>query len=301
MKSAKGNLKQQLIEFQKFSTGRSQINKEVISHTMGHVTRIMSGVQSARKSIKLSERMDTSNRPQATEEFWNNLKVHAKSLGIDLIGFTEVDEYYIFEEEMVGYRVKNKVLDNAIVLGMEMKKEAINQAPEPPAGNEAMRVYADLGAATVKLAEHLREKGFRAQAFHPFGGPVLYPPMAEKAGLGEIGVNGLLITREFGPSLRLSTIATDAGPLPETKPSAMRVKDFCKNCGACVKKCPGNAILAFDEKIIRENGKYLTSIDSEKCFPHFFKTYGCSICIKTCPFFKVGYEKVMAKASIKTR
>jgi len=268
---------------------------------MTHLTRIMSDVNKAKKSVKLSEKMDVSDRSQATEYFWNALKTHAKSLGIDLVGFTEVDEHFIFTEEMIGYRVKDKVLDNAIVLGMEMKKEAINQAPELPAGNEAMRVYAELGAATVKLAEYIREQGFRAQAFHPFGGPVLYPPMAEKAGLGEIGVNGILITREFGPSLRLSMVATDASPLPDSKPAGMGVKDYCKTCGVCVKKCPGKAIYFIDQKPISLEGKYLTSIDSEKCFPHFFETYGCSICIKVCPFFKLGYEKIMAKAAIKVK
>ncbi len=301
MKSAKGNLKQKLIEFQKFSMGKLQSHKEIFSYMTTHITQIMSGVKKAKRSVKISEKMDSTNRPPATETFWNNLKTHAKSLGIDMIGFTEVDAHYIFAEEMIGYRVKDKVLDNAIVLGMEMKKESINQAPEPPAGVEAMRVYAELGEATVKLASYVRKQGFRAQAFHPFGGPLVYPPMAERAGFGEIGVNGILITREFGPSLRLSMIATDASPLPESKPARMGVKDYCKTCGICVKKCPGNAIYPLDEKPTSLKGKYLTSINSEKCFPHFFETYGCSICIKVCPFFKLGYEKIMVKASVKVK
>lgn len=270
-------------------------NKIFFDSLMNSVSRTLEGVKLARKSLKLNDQIDTSSQLPVDAAFWANLTQYGKSIGIDLIGFTEVDEYYIFEKEMMKYHVKDSVLDNAIVLAMEMKKEAINQAPDPPAGMEAMRIYAELGVATNKLAEYLRECGYQAQAFHPFGGPVLYPPMAEKAGLGEVGNNGILITREFGPSQRLSIITTDANPLPKTQPFKFRIREYCEKCGICTKKCPTGAIIPFDQKIRSTDGKYLQSIDSQKCFPQFFKTYGCSICIRVCPFYKVGYEKLLSK------
>ncbi|MHA1263652.1 MAG: 4Fe-4S dicluster domain-containing protein [Candidatus Helarchaeota archaeon] len=292
MKETKGHLRQKIIEFQKFNLKTLQNDRELMTKFMGYMTRIMNGVKYAKKTIKISRNMNPTPPTLINNAFWMKVQKYAKSLGIDLIGFTEVDEYYIFKEEVIGYHVKNEVLDNAILLGMEMKKEAIQQAPEIAAGSEAMRVYAELGEATNKLAEYLHKQGVRAQAFHPFGGPVLYPPLAEKAGLGEIGVNGILITREFGPSLRLSMIATDAHPLPSPPPASLGIKSFCKSCGSCIKSCPGNAILPLDQKPYSLNGKYLTNIDSTKCFPHFFDTYGCSICIKVCPFFKKGYDNL---------
>ncbi|MFX0133207.1 MAG: 4Fe-4S double cluster binding domain-containing protein [Candidatus Hodarchaeota archaeon] len=293
IKKAKGGLKQQVISMDKFGGKRFEIDdKELVKELYDCISRIFNGLGIAKKYKKLNKAI-TAEKVPINQKFWDDLIDYTKSIGIDLIGFTEVDEYYIFEEEMADYRVKDKVLDKAIVLGKEMKKERIEQAPEPPAGVEAMRIYAELGEATNKLAKYIRDRGYQAQAFHPFGGPVLYPPMAEKAGLGELGNNGLIITREFGPSQRLSMIATDASPLPKIKPANLGVKEICKNCKACIKACPGQAIYPFDKKIKSDNGKYITSIDNEKCFPSFFKHQGCSICIKVCPFFKHGYEKVM--------
>ncbi len=272
----------------------NESNKELLDEVFSHIGRTFKGLSKAKRSKKYNKQVDQSKRPKADEKFWDELVEYAKSIGIDLIGFTEVDEYFIFEEEMTDYRVKDNVLDNAIVLGMEMDKGRIEQAPKPPAGAEAMKIYADLGEATVKLAQYLRDRGFQAQAFHPFGGPVLYPPMAEKAGLGEIGVNGVLISRKFGPRQRLSMIATDAS-LPETKKPNLGIREYCKTCELCVKACPGGAIFPHDKKKQSPNGKYLQNIDGDKCFPHFFKHFGCSICIKVCPFSKVGYDEVMKK------
>jgi epoxyqueuosine reductase QueG len=217
---------------------------------------------------------------------------HAKSVGIDLIGFAEMDEYCIFEQEIGLYGVKDSVLDTAVVLGMEMQKEAIDRAPLPAAGSEAMRIYAELGIATNRLAERLRAMGFRSQPFHPFGGPALYPPLAERAGLGEIGVNGLLITKEFGPRLRLSMVATDAVPAEYASPVALGIREYCRICAVCIKKCPGQAIFPLDAKRPSASGKTVQNIDHDRCLPEFFRSQGCAVCIKVCPFSRGAYEKL---------
>lgn len=303
MKKAKGGLKQNFIDVSKFDLKKVQTPKsrDALNKLFGCVTRTLDGVKRARRSLKQNEEIPLANKPTVNQKFWDGFIEYSKTLGIDLIGFTEVDEYFIFEEEMSNYRVKDRVLDNAIVLGMEMKKEEIDQAPDPPAGIEAMRVYADLGEATNKLAQYLRDHGFQAQAFHPFGGPVLYPPMAQKAGLGEIGNHGLLISREFGPRQRLSMIATDASPLPEVKREQLGIREYCKKCGKCVRACPSQAIFPLDEKKSYGNDKYLQSIDSDKCFPQFFSTMGCSVCVKECPFSKLGYEKVISEIQVEEK
>ncbi|HUY01171.1 MAG TPA: 4Fe-4S double cluster binding domain-containing protein [Candidatus Deferrimicrobium sp.] len=277
------------------------LNKQMLNELMKSLSQTFEGVKTAKKILKRNEKIDTTQAAPVTDEFWADLRSYAKTVGINVIRFTAMDENFIFEEEMIGYHVKDGVLDNAIVLGMEMKKDAINQAPEPTAGNESMRVYAELGNATNKLATYIQEHGFQAQAFHPFGGPILYPPMAEKAGMGEVGINGLLITREFGPRLRLSIVTINAAPLPHLESVSFGIRAFCRTCGLCVKKCPTQAILPYDQKVKSINGKYIRNIESEKCFPQFFKTHGCSICIKVCPFSQVGYEKVIAKIGPKMK
>ncbi len=229
----------------------------------------------------------TDENKQASKEFWDEIIAKSKALGIDLIGFAPVDQNLIFNNDQttnIEY-----LFENGLVLGMEMDFKSIETAPEPPAGLEAMRVYGDLGIATNELADFIRYKGYGAIACHPLGGPILYPAMAVKANMGEIGRQGLLITKEFGPRQRLSMIATNASPLPETIPISYKTSEYCKNCGKCIKECPMKAI--FEEPINNENGT-ITRIDSAKCFEYFYETNGCSICIKTCPFHKVGYDKI---------
>lgn len=291
MKRAKGGLKQVIIDLSKHDL--SDLEEESIEELAGYVGRAWEGVRVAKRSQEYNKGIETSKRPAVNQEFWDDKIEYAESIGIDLIGFTEVDEYFIFEEEPTNYNVKDNVLDNAIVLGMEMKRDKIDQAPNPAAGIEAYRVYADLGEATNKLAQYIRNQGFQAQAFHPLWGPVLYPPIAQKAGLGKVGINGLLITSEFGPRLRLSMIATDASPLPSPSQKDLEIKEYCKECNECVEECPGQAIFSFNEKIELQNGRYIQNIDPEKCFPHFFNKTGCSICIKVCPFSKQRFGKTI--------
>ncbi len=221
----------------------------------------------------------------APQEFWEEVIIQAKKLGIDLVGFAPIDENLMFETDFEGGI--EVLYENAIVLGMEMDYNAIDTAPEPPAGLESLNIYAELGEATNKLTNFIRSKGYRAIGCHPLGGPILYPAMAVKAGLGKMGSQGLLITKKFGPRQRLSVIAVNISPLPDVTQEDFEIDEYCKKCKRCVQMCPVNAI--YDEPIIKENG-IVTRIDGEKCIEYFYKTTGCSVCIKECPFHKIGYK-----------
>jgi epoxyqueuosine reductase len=61
---------------------------------------------------------------------------------------------------------------------------------------------------------------------------------AEAAGLGRIGVNGLLLTPEFGPRNRMGVVITTA----QLEASPLIEEEICNNCFACVRECPGRAI-----------------------------------------------------------
>jgi len=60
---------------------------------------------------------------------------------------------------------------------------------------------------------------------------------ATRAGLGWIGKSALLITREFGPAVRLVTVLTDA----PVKPGKPVNKSLCGRCTHCVDACPAHA------------------------------------------------------------
>lgn len=61
---------------------------------------------------------------------------------------------------------------------------------------------------------------------------------AEACGIGEIGMSGKILNKEYGPFIRYCFIITDA-PLDTDEPLKERV---CDKCGECVKACPGKAI-----------------------------------------------------------
>lgn len=61
---------------------------------------------------------------------------------------------------------------------------------------------------------------------------------AKACGLGETGLNGKIINKEYGPFMRYCFIITDA-PLECDAPLSESV---CDKCGKCMEACPGNAI-----------------------------------------------------------
>ena len=61
---------------------------------------------------------------------------------------------------------------------------------------------------------------------------------ARACGLGDVGLNGKIINKKFGPFMRYCFIITDA-PLECDEPQKEAV---CDKCGECIKACVGNAI-----------------------------------------------------------
>lgn len=231
-------------------------------------------------SIKNNNK-DCSN--SITTEQLKNFKEYAKAIGFDGIGFVKIPRELIFKERAVCY-------DNAIVLIKEMDKTAISKAPSILTLKSVFETYDTLGIITNKLTNYLRKNNFYAQASHPLGGLVLYPPLAQKAGLGWLGKHGLLITPEFGSRQRISAIFTSINNLPYNNDNKHKwIEQFCNTCNKCLRKCPPKAIL--DKPIIHAS-KRETHIDRSKCLPYFNENYGCSICLKECVFSYNDYYKI---------
>jgi Pyruvate/2-oxoacid:ferredoxin oxidoreductase delta subunit len=231
------------------------------------------------KNIHISVDSITKNprylKSSASVEFLERLGEYAQSLDVCQFEYVKLPHDLIFQEYGVLY-------DNAIILAMEMSKERIEKAPSQATLDMVFGTYDDLGKAANKIAEFLREYGYAAQADHPLGGLVLFPPLAQKAGIGWVGKHGLLITPEFGPRVRLAAVYTNIVNLPFTESNTHGwIEDYCKTCGICVKQCPPKAIR--DESLIHKTGR-ITHISQQDCFEYFAQYYGCSICVKVCPF-----------------
>lgn len=202
----------------------------------------------------------------------------AVAAGADMVGFTRVTPEMVFK----GADVKGKY---AVSLGIEMDREAISTAPEAPAGVEALRAYWRLGRIVLDVARFIRYLGHRAQGhqvrtFLADPPSILHSLAAERAGLGEFGRLGILVTPAFGPRVRFGTVTTEL-PLPDEGPHPFGVDEFCSHCTICMDACRGNAIPARKSEV---RGILKYTIDPYKCIPEFAKYDGCAICISVCPF-----------------
>ena len=267
---------------------RKGVNLFITPRILPH---ILSSAKNIRKSFKNLKLNPLKPKMKISSNDLDELKKFAESEGICDIGFTKVPQELIFHKKSIIY-------DNAIVLAMKMDNQMINTAPSKKAIKNIWYTYDYLGRATLKIADFLRNKGYSSQASHPLGGLVLYPRLAEKAGLGSFGKAGLLITPVNGPTVRLASVFTSIQNLPITEGNEHSwIGEYCKTCLKCIKNCPPQAILK--DPIKHDTGR-VTHIDNTKCFPYFADNYGCSICIKVCPFnnfsyndLKVSFEKNM--------
>jgi epoxyqueuosine reductase QueG len=131
----------------------------------------------------------------------------------------------------------------------------------------------------ITVAATIRAMGWRARAYGE-SADVLHIPLAVAAGLGELGKHGSLISKSFGPNVRLATVLTDI-PLAYDSPVDIGVEDLCLGCRRCTIDCPADAI-ADQKRLVRGENKWY--VDFDKCVPYFTKTLGCGICIEVCPW-----------------
>lgn len=254
---------------------------------MKHIGGYMKGgLEEMLISAKSIQDNPYSDKTVIDPETLRELEDFARSLGITDIGYTRVETRYIFRD----FRL---LFPNAIVFTMQMDRAKIKQAPSIPSFIEIWRTYHQLGVIVNQVAGFLRQRGYNAQAGPALGGDVSYVPLAVDAGLGYAGKNGLLITRDNGPRVRLAVVFTEIENLPLAEENPYRwVRDYCEICNSCVEQCPADAIYR-ETKTHTDGGPVF--IDHTKCADPFSNHNGCTLCIKYCPFSFAEYDKLKAR------
>lgn len=185
-------------------------------------------------------------------------------------------------------------LDPAIVAELE-------HGPTPAYHREYERANAELSRLAALAVARLRAAGHRAEATAtptvrvagPGNDTTLLPhkTVATRAGLGWIGHSALLVTREWGPAVRLGSVLTDA-PLPV---GVAQQRSHCATCRRCVEACPAGAISgrAWAAGLPREQ-----LLDAAACRSHASALAAsrgidvtiCGICIFACPWTQRGLQ-----------
>lgn len=107
--------------------------------------------------------------------------------------------------------------------------------------------------------------------------------VAQRAGIGFIGRNGLLITEEFGSWVYLGEMITSVA-FPEDDP----VPFGCGDCYRCIEACPPSALLGNGQMNAQKCLSYQTQ--TKGLMPKEFRkkistvVYGCDICQYVCPY-----------------
>jgi ferredoxin len=96
-------------------------------------------------------------------------------------------------------------------------------------------------------------------------GPISFRHAAVAAGLGTFGLQGLVLTPEFGPRQRFIAVLTDAELVPDDVLD--QDLDACKNCLVCVKSCPVGAININEEwKVVIDRKQFVYgTVDTDSC------------------------------------
>ncbi len=210
------------------------------------------------------------------------MKEHAAVLGLSAVAVAEYDPRYAFEP----YLGEN-CGDRVVVCVLEQNWQATQEIPSAKAEKAALHAYAEVISRAAKLAAFLHERGYRARA-HDVQGENVVLHYAVASGLGQLGLNGQVLTPFAGSRCRFVTIDTDA-PLLVDQPVDYGIPKICDACQICVRRCPSGAI---PSQRAFYRGVEKAKLNAGRCFPVVARAHGCGICMKVCPVQRYGLEAV---------
>jgi epoxyqueuosine reductase len=208
--------------------------------------------------------------------------------GASLVGFANLEE--IAPDVREGFPLAVSI---AVKLTPEVMAE-IRQGPTPPYHAEYLHhneLLASLGQAAERFLE---DKGYKAKALPVASGEdeatlatqLPHKTVATRAGLGWIGRCALLVTRQFGSALRLTTVLTDA-PLSVGSPVN---ESWCGRCTECVDACPTQAPTGRDWRVGLPRESLYDAFACQKTARELsLKMLGtpvtiCGLCVVACPW-----------------
>jgi epoxyqueuosine reductase len=213
----------------------------------------------------------------------DELKAYAASVGISAIGVTKFEGKYTFAEY-----AGNAVGDRVVVFVLEQNYESTQMIPSFRSEQAALATYGQLEDLMIPVADWLRSRGWRARP-ESYVGESMFIAYAVAAGLGQLGMNGQLLSPYAGSRCRLNVLTTNA-PLIFDAPIDYGIEGICDRCQICVRRCPVGAIPNHRSEY---RGITKAKLNTKRCFPVMMQSSGCSICMKVCPVQRYGLSQVI--------
>ena len=214
------------------------------------------------------------------------LKAYLRELGAVAVGCAALDPAWIYThkgrfDDDYGRGIE---LDHthALVFLVEMDHDRMQHAPRAPTLLESARQYERAASIARTAAAALRRAGHDAQAHYDAHYDVILPPLAVRAGLGELGRNNLLVADRYGSRVRIGAVTTNL-EVRNDRPVSLGIEAFCRLCAKCADLCPSNALSRGDPEDVRGIEKWPTHV--ERCHA-WWRRIGtdCGICMAACPF-----------------
>jgi epoxyqueuosine reductase QueG len=162
-----------------------------------------------------------------------------------------------------------------------MDRDMICRAPQQAEPVAVTKGYIEAAVVGMVLSHYIRALGYEARNHMDGSYLVVAPLVAQAAGLGEIGRSGLLITKEYGPRVRLGVVTTNLPLVPDEKKD-FGIAGLCEDCKRCATSCPAKAIP--DGGRTDYNGCLGWEINSDRCFANWQRIgTDCGICLAACP------------------
>lgn len=236
---------------------------------------------------------------------------YAKKISIDKIGFASAKPFSDLHDIMVrhrelgyesGFEEKNikKRVDPSLSLKDAKSIIAVALAYPAKIDNPPKSIKAQFTGIVSRSAwgldyhliveKKLSQLGYYLKELLPWAeyvymtdtGVLSDHAAAERAGLGWIGKNSLLITPEFGSYVYLGEMITNV-EFPEDEP----IENQCGECTKCIESCPTNAIIQPGQVNSKNCLSYQTQrkdmLEENWMRKLGNRLYGCDTCQMVCP------------------
>ena len=236
-----------------------------------------------------------------SEDLKNEILTKIHELGIKIVGFAPIERWSHppsnspnnFKEWIPPEYYPENIYPETktvIVIGLPVPLPIIETTPSIWYHELYKTINQLLDQKAYEIANYLTSKGYPSislprDAYNNINELIKKPytffshkHAAYLAGLGSFGQNNVLLTPEYGPRVRFTSILTTAS----IQPTPLKNFDYCTHCHQCQNNCPCNAIPP-------ENNEYFPPpVNKITCAKYSKKLREkniapCGICIKVCP------------------